>query len=185
VRSLRSIAPVTPRIALTLVLLLAPSAGAQISFRANATIADDGTPVVLYPDPSRPALTRLAAGTPIRTGDSEGDWVNVVFQDPRFGRRVGYVLRQHVLKDGTRLAEPPRKDPTTTLTGGTVGAVAMLTTIPPRMSMAELVRAGAPLITSDRISLERDGVTAASRSRRSVSQQNAPRPVAAPKTRRR
>ena len=184
-RLLRSVAPVTPRIALTLVLLLAPSAGAQISFRANATIADDGAPVVLYPDPSRPALTRLAAGTPIRTGDSEGDWVNVVFEDPRFGRRVGYVLRHHVLKDGNRLAEPPRKDSTPTVTDRTVGAAATLTTMPPRMSMAQLVRTGVQLITSDRISMERNGIAGASQSRRGVSQQSAPHRVAAPKTQQR
>jgi len=99
-----------------LAVVVAPPAVAQPALRTNATILDDGTPVQLYPDSSRTPLTTLASGTPIRAGEGAGDWVNVVFEDPRFGRRVGYVLKYHVQMDNApRVPRPapvvPEKAP--------------------------------------------------------------------------
>ena len=66
------------------------------SGRSAGTIVADGAPVLLLPDPSRPPLTKLAAGTAVRVIGTEGEWLNIEFQDDRFGPRVGYVLKAHV-----------------------------------------------------------------------------------------
>ncbi len=134
-----------------LAVVLAPPAVAQTALRTNATILDDGTPVQLYPDSSRTPLATLASGTPIRAGDGAGEWVNVVFEDPRFGRRVGYVLKYHVqMDDAPRVQRPapvlPEKPPFAadrlfTLAGNRYG-----------LSTADAMRAYPERITSGRVS---------------------------------
>jgi len=80
----------------------------------TATIVTDGAPVLLLPDPSRVPLTKLATGTSVRVLDAEGEWVNIEFQDARFGARVGYVLKVHLklpesspARDFRQPANPP------------------------------------------------------------------------------
>ena len=62
----------------------------------TATIVTDRAPVLLLPDRSRVPLANLPAGTTVRVLATEGEWLNIDFQDARFGRRIGYVLKEHV-----------------------------------------------------------------------------------------
>jgi hypothetical protein len=164
-------------------VMLAPPAVAQTAFRTNATILDDGTPVLLYPDASRTPLTMLASGTPIRAGEGAGDWVNVVFEDSRFGRRVGYVLKEHVqMDDAPRVPRPapvlPEKAPFAadrlfTLAGNRYG-----------LSTAHAMRASPELVTNDFVSRTRQTVTTPAPRRRTLSNRNAPPRVKKRKPRR-
>lgn len=62
--------------------------------RAVVTVMD--APVYLYPDETRTALRVLAKGTRVRVLKEVGEWLNVEFDDPQWGTRVGYLLRRHV-----------------------------------------------------------------------------------------
>jgi opacity protein-like surface antigen len=53
-------------------------------------------PVYLFPDVKRTPLRVLPKGTRVRVLKEAGEWVNIEFDDPQWGARVGYVLRQHV-----------------------------------------------------------------------------------------
>jgi len=166
---------VTSRLCWTILLavVIAPPAVAQTAFRTNATILDDGTPVQLYPDSSRTPLTMLASGTPIRAGEGAGDWVNVVFEDPRFGRRAGYVLKYHVQMDNAPRAPRPARvlpekapfaaDRLFTLAGNRYG-----------LSTADAMRAFPERITSGLVSGTWPTVKTPPSRRRAPSPRNAP-----------
>jgi hypothetical protein len=53
--------------------------------------------IYLYPDVVRPPLRTAAVNTRLRVVDEEKDgWLRVEFQDPQFGRRVGYIEARNV-----------------------------------------------------------------------------------------
>ena len=171
---------VTSRLCWTILLafVLVPPAVAQTGLRTNATILDDGTPVLLYPDPSRTPLTMLQSGTPIRAGDGAGDWVNVVFDDPRFGRRVGYVLEEHVQMDNAppRVRRPqpapkPGEGPQTSLAANPISTLASSRS---GLSVADFTRASPALVTNDLVSGTRQDVAQPPPRRRTTSQRNTP-----------
>jgi hypothetical protein len=180
---------VTSRFCWTILLavVLAPPAVAQTAFRTNATILDDGTPVLLYPDASRTPLTTLASGTPIRAGEGAGDWVNVVFEDPRFGRRVGYVLKDQVQMDNAPRVKRPRPVPAPVESEKAALAASPMFTLAGNrsgLSIADVMRASPELVTNDLISGTRQTVRTPPPRRRTVSQRNVPRPVKKRKPRR-
>lgn len=62
-------------------------------------------PMYLTPDPTRVALTTLAAGAQVHVLAREGDWLRVVFRDRYLGDRTGYVLAANVRIEAA--AAPP------------------------------------------------------------------------------
>jgi hypothetical protein len=60
------------------------------------TVVTEARPVFLVADSSRTPLRVLAAGTPLRILKTEGDWLQVEFDDPNWGRRVGYIRKDFV-----------------------------------------------------------------------------------------
>ena len=163
-----------------LALVLAPLAVAQTAFRTNATILDDGAPVLLYPDPSRTPLTILASGTPIRAGDGAGDWVNVVFEDPRFGRREGYVLKEHIQMDNAprvRRRQPAPKPDEATQASPAANPIATLAGNRSGVAIADFMRASPALLTNDLVSGTRQTITRPPPRRRTTPPRNAPQRV--------
>src|SRR4051794_35760237 len=60
------------------------------------TVTTPSAPVYLLPDASRQPLIVAARDSRLRVlGRTEG-WVNVEFQDPQLGRRVGYIESKHI-----------------------------------------------------------------------------------------
>jgi hypothetical protein len=47
--------------------------------------------VVVIPQAGRPPLTVMAQGTVVDALKVEGEWIQITFEDPRWGRRVGYI----------------------------------------------------------------------------------------------
>jgi hypothetical protein len=60
------------------------------------------TPIFLRADATLTPLRQVRAGTRLRVLDEGGDWVHVEFDDPQYGRRVGYVQRALVRIEGGR-----------------------------------------------------------------------------------
>jgi hypothetical protein len=85
-------------------LLIVPAHGQ--SSGGTATITTEGVPVFLLPDPFRVPLANLRAGLTVRVLATEGEWVNIDFPDERFGRRVGYIRKEHLkLEESTATRE--------------------------------------------------------------------------------
>jgi hypothetical protein len=61
---------------------------------AAFTIA--AAPVYIRPEETRTPLRTLPQGTSVQVLEERGDWLRIEFQDPQWGRRVGYVLRKNV-----------------------------------------------------------------------------------------
>ncbi len=59
-------------------------------------------PIFLRADMTLKPLRQVAAGTRLRILDQTTDWVHVEFDDPQYGRRVGYVQKAFVRIDGGR-----------------------------------------------------------------------------------
>jgi hypothetical protein len=64
-------------------------------------------PLFVVPDASREPLRVAAAGSVLQVIDVQGEWVNVEFQDPQYGRRVGWLQA----KFGTISIDDPRLKP--------------------------------------------------------------------------
>src|SRR5712692_7306263 len=47
--------------------------------------------VVVIPEAGRPPLTVMASGTVVDALKVEGQWIQIAFEDPQWGRRVGYI----------------------------------------------------------------------------------------------
>ena len=59
-------------------------------------------PIFLRADATLKPLRQVAAGTRLRILDQTTDWVHVEFDDPQYGRRVGYVQKAFVRIEGGR-----------------------------------------------------------------------------------
>ena len=57
---------------------------------------------VLRADMTLKPLRQVAAGTRLRILDQTTDWVHVEFDDPQYGRRVGYIQKAFVRIDAGR-----------------------------------------------------------------------------------
>jgi hypothetical protein len=78
-----------------IVCLDAAAAVAQPS-RLDRAIVTEDAPITLLPDASRTPLRIAARGTSLVILAEEGDWIQVRFQDPQYGPRVGYVEKKYV-----------------------------------------------------------------------------------------
>jgi len=86
--------------ALTLALILvcaclAPAASAQTSGRQTATVVADA-PIYLDAAVGLTPLRVAARGTLLKILQQQGDWLQVEFNDPQWGLRVGWVQRSLV-----------------------------------------------------------------------------------------
>ncbi len=70
-------------------LAIASPARAQSGDTAVAAV---NTPVFVAPDASKTPLRVASAGTSFVVLEEAGEWTKVQFQDPQWGRRVGYVV---------------------------------------------------------------------------------------------
>ena len=90
---------------------------AQVTGRLTA-ITGTSAPVYVLPDNTRTPLRVLAPGTRLRVLREQGDWLRVEFDDPRWGRRVGYIERKNVDMSGpdteTTPSKPRPRTPATT-----------------------------------------------------------------------
>jgi hypothetical protein len=66
----------------------------------------------LLPDANRTPLTTLQVGTVVRVLAKEGDWYRVIFRDPYFGDRTGYVQAANMRVDAP--PSPPASAPART-----------------------------------------------------------------------
>jgi hypothetical protein len=84
-------------VALFVTVLAAASPAAAQS--ADTAVAVVNTPVFIAPDATKTPLRVASAGTSFVVLEDAGEWTKVQFQDPQWGRRVGYVatrdLRLH------------------------------------------------------------------------------------------
>ena len=67
----------------------------------------NNAPIYLLPDSARAPLRTAAAGTVLEVVTDEGPWIQVRFQDPQFGIRVGYVESRFI----RRAAQQPELRP--------------------------------------------------------------------------
>jgi hypothetical protein len=86
---------------LSLGILIAAPAVAQTNGQTVTLTAD--APVFVSPNANQTPLRVGKAGSVLRLIELNGDWCQVEFEDPQFGRRVGYVRRQFV-----RISAPER-----------------------------------------------------------------------------
>lgn len=75
-------------LAAAVVVVLTPSAFAQAGDTAVAAV---NTPVFVAPDAAKTPLRVASAGTSFVVIAEQGDWTQVQFEDPQWGRRVGFV----------------------------------------------------------------------------------------------
>jgi hypothetical protein len=67
-------------------------------------------PVYLLPDATRKPLRMLPVSTALTVTRTQGDWLEVTFNDPQFGRRTGWIQQKFVKLSSVQPtpAEPPR-----------------------------------------------------------------------------
>lgn len=86
----------------------APAAApARSQQRATVTVA---SPIYLLPDTERQPLRTLPAGTSLVVLRTQGDWLQVTFDDSQFGRRTGWI-EQKFVKVGPATPLPPEPVP--------------------------------------------------------------------------
>lgn len=98
----------TSAVALTaFVFLIAEMATAQTTESRTATITATA-PVFASPNASQQPLRVAREGSVLILIDTNPEWTQVEFQDPEFGRRVGYVQTKNVRISGaaSRVSEP-------------------------------------------------------------------------------
>jgi hypothetical protein len=76
------------------VLAIPGQASAQSVTRV--AVSAPAAPVLVKPDPAMTPLRLAKEGSVLNVIASEGEWYRIEFQDPQFGRRVGYIEKRHV-----------------------------------------------------------------------------------------
>jgi hypothetical protein len=94
-----------PRIVFGCVCLMLALAVPAVAQRQTGTVLENA-PIFIKPGAQTP-LRVAAVGTVLEILGTEGAWLNVRFQDPQFGLRVGYVEAKLVQR-----AAPPSLEPT-------------------------------------------------------------------------
>ena len=92
-------------------LLTTPArAAAQVPVAAGQQQAriNEAAPVFLLPDATRTPLRTLQPGLSALVERVQGEWVQIIFNDPQLGRRTGWVQLKYV----TLSAAPPPSPPT-------------------------------------------------------------------------
>jgi opacity protein-like surface antigen len=115
-----------------------PVSGGQQNGRVN-----EAAPVFLLPDATRTPLRTLQAGTTVSVERVQGEWVQIVFNDPQLGRRTGWIQLKFVTLTGPAPPSPPPPPPERTgrPPGGAPPAQARRTVPPPRRQPKPSVRA--------------------------------------------
>ena len=76
---------------------------------AQATaVVREAAPIYIHPDSARVPLRTASEGTTLRIVKTEGEWLQVEFNDPQYGPRVGWIRRELVT------VNPPANTPETT-----------------------------------------------------------------------
>lgn len=76
--------------------------------RAGDSVAVlSNSPIYLLPDENREPLRIAKLGSILRVKERSGDWLNVEFQDPQFGRRTGYIQARSVRAIESTADAPP------------------------------------------------------------------------------
>lgn len=65
-------------------------------FAQSRGVVTEVAPIYLRPDESRTPLRTAAVGTALVVLQTEGEWLQVEFEDPQFGRRVGWTRKTRV-----------------------------------------------------------------------------------------
>lgn len=109
------------------VLILTPSTTVHAQAAIDRAIVVESAPITLLPDASRAPLRVAAKGTNLVILTDEGDWIQVRFQDPQFGPRVGYIQKKFVSIQSAALApldlSVPTAPPAASGTGQQPGSV--------------------------------------------------------------
>jgi opacity protein-like surface antigen len=66
------------------------------SLHAQDAVVTQNAPIYVLPDVRRQPLRTAAPSTRLRVVEEQGEWLRVEFQDPQFGKRVGYVESKYV-----------------------------------------------------------------------------------------
>jgi hypothetical protein len=74
-------------------LFVAESVSAQEPERVVVTVT---APVFLKPDATATPFRLAKEGSALRVVTSERDWYRIEFEDPQFGRSLGYIQKRHV-----------------------------------------------------------------------------------------
>ncbi|HXW06366.1 MAG TPA: hypothetical protein VD833_14100 [Vicinamibacterales bacterium] len=99
-----------PRVLAVMLACAALGAVDPASAQEMRAIVTEAAPIYLVPDSTRTPLRTVPVGTSLELLGREGDWYRVAFQDPQFGRRVGYVAASRVRLERVESAVP---DPAT------------------------------------------------------------------------
>lgn len=79
------------------ICLFASAANAQQPRAEEArAIVTSVAPIYIYPDATRQPLRTAAVNTTLKLIEEQGEWLRVEFQDPQYGRRVGWVESRNV-----------------------------------------------------------------------------------------
>ena len=89
-----------------------PAAPPGVRLQQSATVTTEA-PIYLLPDDTRKPLRMLAPGTSLVVQRAQDDWLEVSFNDPQFGRRIGWI-QQKFVKVSAAKALPPEPVPSQT-----------------------------------------------------------------------
>ena len=88
-------------------------ADAQPKRMAAAAVVITEAPVYLLPDATRKPLRMLPVSTALTVTRTQGEWLEVTFNDPQFGRRTGWIQQKFVKVSPVQpTREPPPPSPT-------------------------------------------------------------------------
>jgi hypothetical protein len=82
----------------------------SLAFAQQRGWVSEPAPIFLLPDASRVPLHRATAGMPLAVIGTDGQWLNVSWDDPQFGRRTGYIQSRFVTRF-TAPTTPPAAAP--------------------------------------------------------------------------
>ena len=96
------------------ILVSAPATAAQAPeqprrMAASAVVVTEA-PVFLLPDATRKPLRMLPANTSLTVTRTQGEWLEVLFNDPQFGRRTGWI-QQKFVKVNPAQPTPAEREP--------------------------------------------------------------------------
>ena len=84
-------------------------APAQPRRTAASAVVIEEAPVYLLPDETRKPLRMLPVSTALTVSRTQGEWLEVTFNDPQFGRRTGWIQQKYVK---VTAAQPTPTEPT-------------------------------------------------------------------------
>jgi hypothetical protein len=68
---------------------------------AGTVVVLAAAPILLSPDATSEPLRVAKEGSVLRLVERDGEWCNVEFQDPQYGRRIGYIQSKYVQQSDT------------------------------------------------------------------------------------